>query len=129
MEGERNRYIAFEIICSHEITFKALTSALWNGLYTLFGENGTSKTGLWVVALNRGILEEGTDPVGEKSTIQQYRGILRMNHRSTEIIRTVLAFISEIDGIPALIHVLGISGTIKAARNKYLSPSTSVSQK
>ena len=121
MKSERNRYIAFEILCGQEITFKELINTIWRNLSSLFGESGTSKTGLWLMALDRVFLEEGTDFPRESSNIYLYKGILRTNHLSTDMVRTALAFTSEIYGKSALFNVLGISGTIKTAREKYLS--------
>ena len=114
-------------MCSHEIHFRTLTSAIWSELYSLFGENGTSKTGLWVVTLAACPLEGGPGDVEEKLKI--YRGILRTNEQSTEIIRITLAFMTEIDRNSALFHVLGVSGTIKKAQKKYLTPCTPIPTK
>lgn len=124
MKSERIRYIAFEVLCSHEIHFRTLTSAIWSELYTLFGENGTSKTGLWLVTLAACPLDGDPGDVEEKLKI--YRGILRTNEQSTDIIRITLAFITEIARNSALIHVLGVSGTIKKAQKKYLLPCTPI---
>ena len=119
MERERNRYIVFEAFCSHEIIFKELTSAIWREIDTLYGEYGTSKAGLWLMSLERGSLEKLPESVRDSATILRYKGILRTNHRNTDLVRTALAFITEINGKSTLIHVLGISGTLKAARKKY----------
>ena len=119
MEGEKIRYIAFEILCTHEVMFRSLIAEIWGSLYTLFGENGASKTGLWLITLEQTSVEEEPDSIAENRNIYQYKGIIRTNHQSLEIIRVMLALISEINGNPALIHVLGISGTIHAARSKY----------
>jgi len=127
MKHERIRYIVFEVLCSHEIQFKALTSAIWSELYTLFGENGTSKTGLWLVTLALCPQEEGTRDT--EKTLKIYRGILRTNEQSTEIIRITLAFMTEVDRNSALFHVLGVSGTIKKAQKKYLTPCISTPTK
>jgi ribonuclease P/MRP protein subunit POP5 len=127
VKRERIRYIVFEILCGHEVRFRSLTSAIWSELYTLFGENGTSKTGLWLVTLAACPPEGDLGHVADKLKI--YRGILRTNEQSTGIIRITLAFITEIDRNSALIQVLGVSGTIKTAQRKYLMPCTPIPNK
>ncbi len=121
MKTERTRYITFEILCSFEITFRELISSIWKEISTLFGESGSSKTGLWLMSLENISLEERTDLTRELSKIHLYRGSLRTNHQSTDIVRTALAFISNINGKPALFSVLRISGTMKTVQKKYLS--------
>lgn len=118
MKTERTRYITFEILCSYEITFRELISTIWREISALFGESGSSKTGLWLMSLESIFLEEGTDLTRELSKIYIYRGCLRTNHQSTNIVRTALAFISNINGKPAFFSVLRISGTMKSVQKK-----------
>ena len=123
MKTERTRYITFEILCSYEITFRELVSTIWREISALFGESGSSKTGLWLMSLESISLEEGTDLTRKTPKIHLYRGCLRTNHQSTDIVRTALAFISDINGKPAFFSVLKISGTMKSVQKKYLSMS------
>ncbi|MFQ6125362.1 MAG: Rpp14/Pop5 family protein [Candidatus Heimdallarchaeota archaeon] len=121
MKTERTRYIIFEILSSYEITFRELIYTIWREISALFGESGSSKTGLWLTALKNITLEEETNLMKELSKLHIYRGSLRTNHQSTNIIRTALAFISDINGKPACFSVLRISGTMKTVQKKYLA--------
>ena len=120
MERERGRYIAFEAICSNEMAFKELTTAIWREIYTLFGEHGTSRAGLWMMSFISQSRDRGDDSHIETQNILRYRGILRTNHRSIDTVRISLAFLTEINGKSVLINILGISGTLKGAqKNKH----------
>jgi len=119
LERERGRYIAFEAICSNEMAFKELTTAIWREIYTLFGEHGTSRAGLWMMSFISQSRDRGESHIETKNLLQ-YRGILRTNHRSIDTVRISLAFLTEINGKSILINILGISGTLKGAqKNKH----------
>jgi len=48
-------------------------------------------------------------------------GILKVNHRSVDDVRASLAVVKEINNLPVIFHVIGISGTLKSARSKYVN--------
>ena len=97
---ERNRYMTFRILCDAKPDRKAVVNAIWNSLLRLYGESGASETSLWVM-----------DWADDKS-----KGIVKVNHKSVEKIRSALALVREVDGRPAAFHVLKTSGTLKSAR-------------
>ncbi len=97
---ERNRYFAFEIISDSEVSRGSLVKAVWNSVLKFLGELGASKTSLWVMEW---------DDKGKK-------GILKVNHRSVDEVRSALSLIKEINGDRAIFHILGVSGTVRKTR-------------
>lgn len=102
---EKNRYIAFESISNSKFSRNDIVRVIWNSILKFFGEIGASKTSLWVMDWDE----------------KKQKGILKVNHKSVDVIRTSLALIDSINGYRVIFNVLGISGTIKKAREKYLS--------
>ncbi|MDY6965046.1 MAG: Rpp14/Pop5 family protein [Halobacteriota archaeon] len=96
---ERKRYIVFEILSEHEIDRRELIKEMWTSAYSLFGDVGTSKLGLWMLAFD-----------GK-------RGIIRCSRNKTEEVRAVLAAIDGVYGRPIGATVLRICGTINGAKH------------
>ena len=109
MKAEKHRYIAFEIISEiNEITEEQLLNTIWYQLYTLYGEHGTSKMGLWLMEY---------DPESKK-------GILRCSLKELDKLRSVLATITSFEKKKepeVIVYILGISGTIKSIKKRFLS--------
>jgi ribonuclease P/MRP protein subunit POP5 len=105
---EKHRYVAFEIITRDDtITKDELLKTIWSQLYSLYGEYWTSKIGLWLIHF---------DP-------QSKKGVLRCSLEEIDKLRTVLATITNFKRkreAEAIIHVLGISGTLKTIKEKYV---------
>jgi RNase P/RNase MRP subunit POP5 len=81
---------------------KDFMDAVWDAVVELYGEYGASRSGLALI-----------DYVGEKRL-----AVLRVVHTEVEMVRAALASITEVLGKPAALHVLAISGTIKALHKK-----------
>jgi RNase P/RNase MRP subunit POP5 len=103
---ERQRYIFFKIISDGEIEEYNLIRAVWRNLFQLYGEFGTSQTGLWLIEYEK----------------NQY-GIIRTNISALPMVRTALAVIHIIEGKNCMLIVQGVSGTIKSLKTKHLSNS------
>lgn len=101
---ERNRYLVFELISDSKVDRDSVIRAIWNSSLTFLGELGTSKSSLWLTEWDsaKGI------------------GILKVNHKAVDKARAALALVKEINKKPCIIHVLGISGTIKKAKEKWI---------
>ncbi len=104
----KKRYIAFEIISDDEIDYKYVLSALWKSMINLFGEHGAAQSHVWVI----------------KNLYGGNRGLIRCRHDMTEEVRSALTFIKILGDHKAIIKVLGITGTIKTAKIKYLGMKT-----
>jgi ribonuclease P/MRP protein subunit POP5 len=97
---ERNRYLVFEVISDSHFDRKPIVDATWSSLLRLHGELGASKTSLWVM-----------DWSGEKR-----RGILKVNHKSVDVLRSSITAVKEIAGRKATVNVLKTTGTLRKAR-------------
>jgi ribonuclease P/MRP protein subunit POP5 len=101
---ERSRYIAFELISDSALSRGDVVKAVWGSVLRFLGELGASKTSLWVMDWDE----------------KHNRGILKVNHKSLEEVRAAFTLIKEINDQRVIPHVLGVSGTVKKTRQKYL---------
>ena len=76
--------------------------AVWNAVLKLYGEYGASRSGLTLI-----------DYDAEKGL-----AVIRTTHTTVEMVRAALASITKIQDKPAAIHVLTVSGTIRALHKK-----------
>ena len=100
----KRRYIAFEVVGS-EIGKNDVIEAL----DITFGKNN-------VLEFNKGLLKLIFYDPGAKL------GLLRCGHKQVDAIKTIVTRV-EIGDKPPSFKVLGVSGTIKAARRKFLANS------
>jgi ribonuclease P/MRP protein subunit POP5 len=98
----RRRYLAIKFVSEQAFTERAVMNAIWKAILRLFGEYGASQTELNLVE---------ADP-------QSNYAVVRCSHRYHERTRASIASITEINGKPAVVHVIGVSGTLKALRKK-----------
>jgi ribonuclease P/MRP protein subunit POP5 len=98
----RKRYLAFKIRSEQLVNKRDATDAIWNAVLKLFGEYGTSQINLALIEYNQ-----------EKSW-----GIIRCSRRTVCMVRASIASVTEINEKSVAIHVLGVSGTLKALRRK-----------
>lgn len=98
---DRWRYL---IVCIHvngvSVTREALCNAIVNGLRTLYGDWGLSRSKLQFFDYNP-----------KKSLL-----ITRCAHKSVLMVRAAVALVYNIEGGKALLHVRRITGTLKKAR-------------
>ncbi len=97
---ERNRYLTFSLSCDAKVGRKEAVDSIWSSLLNMYGEVGASKTSMWVMDY---------DPNTKK-------GIVKVNHKSVETLRSSMTVVKEIGGRRARIDVLRSSGTLKKAR-------------
>jgi ribonuclease P/MRP protein subunit POP5 len=100
----RKRYLAFRVASEQSVRKRDVADAVWKAILQLFGEYGASQTHLTLVEYDQ-----------EKSL-----GIIRCSHRTVEMVRAAVASVTEIKEKPVTLHVLGVSGTLKALRRKVL---------
>jgi RNase P/RNase MRP subunit POP5 len=72
--------------------------AVWEAFSRLYGEYGASQTSMSLISFD----EE------HKSVV------LRTGHTTVEMVRTAIASMTHIVGKPVAVHVLTVSGTMKA---------------
>ena len=98
----RKRYLAFKVASEQSVSKGNVADAVWNAVLQLFGEYGASQANLALIDYDQ-----------EKSW-----GIIRCSHRAVEMVRASIASVTEINEKTVAIHVLGVSGTLKALRRK-----------
>jgi RNase P/RNase MRP subunit POP5 len=102
LKAVRRRYLALEIDAPESFGPKELMDAIWGSVLKLYGEYGASRTGLVLIDCNA---EKGF-------------AVIRTVHTAVEMVRTALASLTSIANKPAAVHVLRVSGTIKALYEK-----------
>ncbi|MCD6274566.1 MAG: ribonuclease P protein component 2 [Candidatus Aenigmarchaeota archaeon] len=103
---EKKRYVVFEIISDQKIEFEELIKSVFNYTINLIGILGVAKTNFRFMS----------DLYNEKKQIF----VLRCLPKDVELIRLSMALITEINEKNVCIRSLGVTGTIKSARRKYL---------
>ncbi len=101
----RRRYLALEVASEQAVTERDVMDAVWKAVFELFGEYGASRT-------NVSLME---------ADLQRNYAVVRCSHTSLERVRASIASITEINGKPAVIRVIGVSGTLKSLRKKALT--------
>lgn len=99
---DKKRYMAFEVMSEQKITRQELIKEILNSMISLFGDAGASEINPRLISYGEGY------------------GIIRCSRGKTEETRAVLACINNNHGIRVSISVLGISGTIKGATEKFI---------
>ncbi|MEM2148086.1 MAG: Rpp14/Pop5 family protein [Candidatus Bathyarchaeia archaeon] len=102
LKKSKRRYLALRVESSETFGTREFLEAVWCSIMQLYGEYGASKSGLKLIDYNE----------------QSGLAIIRVAHTETEKVRAALASITEIASKPAAVHVLKVSGTIKALNKK-----------
>ena len=99
---ESNRYLAIFVTSEGDIQRRDLVNEILFCAATLFGDAGNSEMGIRLLSFeeNNGIIQCRMDRVWET--------------------RAVLATVTSIKGMRTRINVLGVSGTVRGATEKYL---------
>lgn len=103
---KKKRYIAFEITGEENIEFPELVNAVWHSLLNLFGEVKTAEINFWMVK--------------DSWNQETQRGLIKCNHNHVSEVRLALALLDRIGDSEVSIRTMGVSGTMKAAKKKYM---------
>lgn len=106
MKRLKRRYLALTLDSHETFSSTEFLDAVWAAVSRLYGEYGASRAALSLIDYN-----------GERKS-----AIMRTVHTSLEMVRTALASITRISSKPAAVHVLAISGTLKALHHKVDQP-------
>jgi RNase P/RNase MRP subunit POP5 len=102
LKKTRARYLALIIDSEGMFGSREFMSAVWDGVLRLYGEYGASRTGLALIDYD----------------VEKKLAILRTVHTAVDMVRAALASITKIRDKPVVVHVLAVSGTIKALSEK-----------
>jgi len=94
--------LALKVENEEPLSEKDLVGAIWNSILQLFGEYGASQTNLYLVEF----------------TPKNGYAILRCSHKAVDVIRASVVAITRVNEKPVAIHVMRVSGTLRALRQK-----------
>jgi RNase P/RNase MRP subunit POP5 len=99
---ERRRYLALRVESEQPFSGRSIMDAVEASVQKLFGEYGASRANLKLI----------------KHIPQKNQLIIRCSHRVLEQVRAATTATTEINQKPAAIHVINVSGTLKALSKK-----------
>jgi len=99
---ERRRYLALEVQSEQALNGGIVMDAVEASVQRLFGEYGASQANLKLIKY-----------IPQKSQL-----VIRCSHKALERVRAAIASTIEINEKTAAIHVVGVSGTLKALSKK-----------
>lgn len=102
MKRIKRRYLALQLDLDSSIDPKSFMNEIWNSIIKLYGEYGASKTNLSLIEFD----------------YRNKTAIIRTNLSALNIVRSSLVTITSLLNRSASLHVLAISGTIKALKKK-----------
>ncbi|NOQ55185.1 MAG: hypothetical protein GQ477_00080 [Nanohaloarchaea archaeon] len=103
----RERYIVFKIISDKNYSLEDTVKTIWSSILQLFGEVGSSEFHIWIPA---NLYNENTNT-----------GIIRCSHDYVQQVRAAIALIRNIDHEPLIFKTLGVTGTMRSAKDKFLT--------
>ena len=98
MKRVKRRYLAMQLECEAVLSEREFIDAVWAAITKLYGEVGASLTGLALIEFN----------------LDRKVAVLRVSLAALGMVKASLASITGIAGREASVHVLGVSGTLKA---------------
>jgi len=94
----RRRYLAIKVESKEPLGEEDVRNAVWNAALQLFGEYGASKAGLFLIEYDK----------------QRKQAVLRCSHKALSMVHASVVSVTQIKDKPAALHVLRISGTLRA---------------
>ena len=101
----KKRYVAFVVESDEKVSRKEVIDGILKAVHSFIGMNYASELDLWIMEFDE----------------NEQKGFLVVNNKKLGILRACLALISEINNKKVRIRVLGVSGTIKSLRRKFLN--------
>jgi len=98
----RRRYLALKVEGGEPVDYRPVSDAVWNAVLRLFGEVGCSQAGLYLVRFDE----------------RTKYAVLRCSHKALPMVKAAIASITRIGNRPVAIHVLRVSGSLKALSKK-----------
>lgn len=99
---EKKRYLAYEVLSNSKVDVNSVAKSLWNSALGFVGELGAAKMGLIVLTDN--------------FNSSKQRGIVRVAHNMIDELKASLTLITNIDGRPATVRSITVSGNINKAK-------------
>ena len=106
----KKRYLAFETLSENPLNRDEVISLIWESAWSLYGSCGVSRFDLWVVKIWK------CNASGQNII----KGILRCRREEVGRVRSIFPLINRFKGKKVVFHTLGVSGTIKSVRRKFI---------
>lgn len=103
MKRVKRRYLALQLELEGMPSEKELMDAVWGSVARLYGEVGASMTSMALISFD----------------VERKIAVVRTSLVTLNNVRASLACITSIAGGAAAVHVLAVSGTIKALSEKF----------
>lgn len=98
MKRVKRRYLALQLDCETLPTEREFIDAVWASVTKLYGEVGASLTGLTLIGLD----------------IERKIAVIRVALVALNTVKASLAAVTSLANRAASVHVLAVSGTLKA---------------
>lgn len=98
MKRVKRRYLALQLECDNLPGEREFMDAIWASVSKLYGEVGASLTGLSLINFD-----------GERKIF-----VVKCLLASLPQVRSSIACVTSVGGVGACVHVLAVSGTLKA---------------
>lgn len=98
MKRVKRRYLWLQLEAANLPEQRVFLDAVWRSVSQLYGEFGASQTSLALINYD----------------VEGRSAVLRTSLVTVDLVRTALAALTRLDGKPVAVHVLAVSGTIKA---------------
>ncbi len=95
---EKKRYIVYEVLSNKSFSFSEISKAITAAIKNFIGELGCAKAG--IILLNK---------------YKNNKGILRVNHKSVDEVRSALTLIKEINNQKTVVKTIRTSGILNKA--------------
>jgi ribonuclease P/MRP protein subunit POP5 len=106
----KKRYLAFRVVGDEAVSRDEVVRGIWREALSFLGEARSSELHLWVLNFDE----------------ERQEGFLVCGHRSVGEVRAVLTLIGELGGKRVVVKPLGVSGTIRALKRRFLNEEVSV---
>lgn len=98
----RRRYLALKLECNRSVEQRVVADSVFDAVLRLFGEVGASQAALRLIHY-----DDSADYV-----------VVRCSHTALPMLKAAIASITKVGDQPAAVHVLRVSGTLKALGRK-----------
>ncbi len=103
----RERYIVFKIISPKNYSLEDTVKTIWSSILQLFGDAGCADFHLWIPS--------------NLYNVNTNTGIIRCSHDNVQQVRAAIALIRSIDHEHLIFKTLGVTGTMRSAKDKFLT--------
>ncbi len=102
---DKHRYIAFRLIGERTFKKDEVKRAIWEASLSTLGVLGSARVKPWFISFD------------EKTQT----GIVRVDRKHVEDLRLALTLLTEINGSRVIFRTLGVSGTMRRVKRKFLT--------